>query len=76
MIRPDGEQDTSANLDVMSRDASPQVNDPTPTGNTILVPPEYVALLDHTQSCEQCSDDQKLCGPGTELRRKLKEVRR
>lgn len=36
----------------------------------------YRALLDHTQSCEQCADEPALCREGHTLRQVLKEVRR
>ncbi|MFD0555290.1 hypothetical protein ACFQ0X_43525 [Streptomyces rectiviolaceus] len=36
----------------------------------------YRALLDHSQTCEQCADDPSRCVEGIALRRMLKEVRR
>ncbi|MGB8938938.1 MAG: hypothetical protein WCD21_01660 [Streptomyces sp.] len=36
----------------------------------------YRALLDHTQSCEQCNDEPTRCTEGHALRQILKEARR
>ncbi|MFF8645871.1 hypothetical protein [Streptomyces sp. NPDC015345] len=36
----------------------------------------YRALLDHTQSCEQCADDLTRCRVGTGLRMAMRTVRR
>ncbi|MFH8289123.1 hypothetical protein [Streptomyces sp. NPDC018059] len=36
----------------------------------------YQALLDHTQSCEQCADDLTRCRIGTGLRMAMRAVRR
>ncbi|MEV0526652.1 hypothetical protein AB0I66_24730 [Streptomyces sp. NPDC050439] len=36
----------------------------------------YKALLDHTQSCEQCNDAPALCEGGSALRATLKVARR
>lgn len=36
----------------------------------------YKALLDHTQSCEQCNDTPALCEAGSSLRATLKVARR
>lgn len=35
----------------------------------------YGALLNHTQSCEQCADDLIHCEPGTALRKAMRVVR-
>ncbi|MGW0537793.1 hypothetical protein [Streptomyces sp. NPDC003032] len=35
----------------------------------------YRALLDHTQSCEQCADDLTRCPDGTALRMAMRMVR-
>ncbi|NMI57113.1 MULTISPECIES: hypothetical protein [unclassified Streptomyces] len=35
----------------------------------------YRALLDHTQRCEQCADDQSQCETGTALRDAVREAR-
>ncbi|MFH8739014.1 hypothetical protein [Streptomyces sp. NPDC017964] len=36
----------------------------------------YPAQLDHTQNCEQCTDDPTLCGHGTWLRLVMRQARR
>ncbi|MGW1024176.1 hypothetical protein ACWD4J_10720 [Streptomyces sp. NPDC002577] len=38
-------------------------------------PHAYRALLDHSQRCEQCADDQSQCQEGTALRSTVKEAR-
>jgi hypothetical protein len=36
----------------------------------------YPAQLDHTQNCEQCTDDPSLCAHGTWLRLTMRQARR
>ena len=36
----------------------------------------FKALLEHTQTCEQCTDDSRKCGTGRALIRTVRDARR